>query len=98
MLKAAGCIRHLGHSERRQYFGDQRAVNAKRAGGGLRRLSVGETLAERRRVMSQIITTQIGLPVAPLRCQTAWSPMSRWAIGTGCSHPHDPGSPQLIGN
>lgn len=94
MLKAAGCaFVILGHSERRQYFGEtNELINAKAKkalSAGLRPIiCVGETLAEREKgSMAQVITTQIkgvlaGIsPQEMAQCVVAYEPV--WAIGTG---------------
>ena len=94
MLKATGCtFVILGHSERRQYFGEtNELINAKARkalAAGLRPIiCVGETLAEREAgVMAQVITTQIKGVLAGITphemptCVIAYEPV--WAIGTG---------------
>jgi len=94
MLRAAGCTHViLGHSERRQYFGEtNEKVNAKAkkalANGLLPIICVGETLKEREDgVTAKIITTQIQGVLAGLssdemkKVVIAYEPV--WAIGTG---------------
>lgn len=94
MLIGAGCdYVILGHSERRQYFGETNAlINAKAKlalAHGLRPIvCVGETLDEREKgVTDQVITAQIrgvlaGIPETDMRQLTvAYEPV--WAIGTG---------------
>jgi triosephosphate isomerase len=94
MLKSAGCdYVILGHSERRQYFGEtNELINAKAKkaiAGGLRPIiCVGETLEEREKgITHQVITVQVkgvlaGLSEADMRqVVIAYEPV--WAIGTG---------------
>lgn len=94
MLKAVGCDAViLGHSERRQYYGETNELinlKAKKALTlGLRPIiCVGETLEEREKdITTQVITTQIkgvlsGLTPADLaKVVIAYEPV--WAIGTG---------------
>jgi triosephosphate isomerase len=94
MLKSAGCeYVILGHSERRQYYGETNAkVNAKAkkalANGLLPIVCVGETLKEREDgVTKNVISTQVkeslaGIPAADAeRLVVAYEPV--WAIGTG---------------
>ncbi|MEK9135661.1 MAG: triose-phosphate isomerase [Bacteroidota bacterium] len=94
MLKSVGCeYVILGHSERRQYFGEtNELINAKARkalANGLRPIiCVGETLEQREKgVTSQIITTQVKGVLAGLssqdmdRATIAYEPV--WAIGTG---------------
>ncbi len=94
MLRSAGCTHViLGHSERRQYFGEtNEKVNAKAkkalANGLVPIICVGETLKEREEgVMPKVITTQIqgvlaGLSSADMqKVVIAYEPV--WAIGTG---------------
>ena len=83
----------LGHSERRQYFGESnKLINLKMRkaiGAGLCPIvCVGETLGEREKgVTDQVVTTQItgvlqGLSVSDMsRVVVAYEPV--WAIGTG---------------
>lgn len=94
LLKDAGCSHVIiGHSERRQYFGESDAtVNKKTkaaiAAGLTAIVCVGETLAERESEKTfSVIETQIksgleGLsPEAVTRIIIAYEPV--WAIGTG---------------
>ena len=94
MLRDAGCAAVIiGHSERRQYFGEtDEAVNRKiRAalGAGLTPIvCVGETLAERDAgQMAAVIERQVraawsGFDADAIsRCVVAYEPV--WAIGTG---------------
>jgi triosephosphate isomerase len=94
MLKSAGCeYVILGHSERRQYFGEtNELINAKAKKAltnGLKPIiCVGEKLEERERgVTDHIISTQIkgvlnGIASDDLKnCIIAYEPV--WAIGTG---------------
>ena len=94
LLKDAGCSHVIiGHSERRQYFGETDAtVNKKTkaaiAAGLSAIVCVGETLAERESVKTfSVIETQIksgldGLsPEIVARVISAYEPV--WAIGTG---------------
>ncbi|MEI6703886.1 MAG: triose-phosphate isomerase [Deltaproteobacteria bacterium] len=94
LLKDAGCSHVIiGHSERRQYFGETDAtVNKKTkaaiAAGLSAIVCVGETLAERESVKTfSVIETQIksgldGLsPEIVARVIIAYEPV--WAIGTG---------------
>jgi triosephosphate isomerase len=94
MLKSAGCeYVILGHSERRQYFGEtNELINAKAkkalANGLKPIICVGEKLEEREKgVTEQIITTQVkgvlnGIASDDLKnCIIAYEPV--WAIGTG---------------
>ena len=94
MLKAAGCsMVILGHSERRQYYGEtDEKVNAKArkalANGLIPIICVGETLQQRESGVTEgVITTQIkgvlaGLPATDVeRVVVAYEPV--WAIGTG---------------
>lgn len=94
MLKSAGCeFVILGHSERRQYFGETNElinVKAKKAlANGLRpMICVGETLGEREKgIMHQVITAQVKGVLAGLsdsdmkQVVVAYEPV--WAIGTG---------------
>jgi len=94
MLAEAGC-RHgiVGHSERRQLFGEtdetvNRKVGALLAANLLPIVCVGETLAEREAgktlavVDRQVRGALAGLPAAALAALTvAYEPV--WAIGTG---------------
>ncbi len=94
MLKSAGCSHViLGHSERRQYFGEtNEKVNLKAKKALANRLNpiicVGETLNERESgVTSGVITTQIQGVLAGFSTEDmknvviAYEPV--WAIGTG---------------
>ena len=94
MLKSAGCeYVILGHSERRQYFGEtNELVNAKArkaiANGLKPIICVGETLDQREKgVTTHIITTQVKGVLAGIGSQEmdhvtiAYEPV--WAIGTG---------------
>jgi triosephosphate isomerase (TIM) len=94
MLLAAGCsFVILGHSERRQYFGETDALinrkGKKAIASGLRPiLCVGETLAEREaNVTAAVIATQVkGVlagfsPEEMAKVVLAYEPV--WAIGTG---------------
>jgi triosephosphate isomerase len=94
MLKAAGCgCVIIGHSERRQYFGEtdqtvcQRTVAAIDA-GLLPIVCVGELLAEREAGQTEaVLETQFNGGLAPLtpaqfaKVVIAYEPV--WAIGTG---------------
>jgi triosephosphate isomerase (TIM) len=94
MLKAVGCdYVILGHSERRQYYGETNELinlKAKKALslGLLPIVCVGETLQERESgVTGQVVVTQIkgtlaGIsPQDMLKVTIAYEPV--WAIGTG---------------
>jgi len=94
MLKSIGCeYVILGHSERRQYYGETDAkinLKAKKAlaNGLLPIICVGETLKEREGgTTKQVVTTQVkgtleGIPAADMeRVIIAYEPV--WAIGTG---------------
>lgn len=94
MLREAGCqFVILGHSERRQYFGESDAmieqkVRAALAHGLTPIVCVGETLAERESgrtlevVSAQVQRTLLSLdPAAIARVVVAYEPV--WAIGTG---------------
>ena len=94
MLKAAGCSYViLGHSERRQFFGEtNELINLKAqkalANGLIPLICVGETLAERERgVTGQVIATQVkgalsGIAESDMKnVVIAYEPV--WAIGTG---------------
>jgi triosephosphate isomerase len=94
MLKDLGCrFVIIGHSERRQQFGEQNAWTNKKIQAALRSdlraiLCVGETLAERESGLTDsIVTRQIqagldGLDKQQMsRVALAYEPI--WAIGTG---------------
>ena len=94
MLKSVGCeYVILGHSERRQYFGETNELINEKArkalANGLKTIiCVGETLDQREKgVTTQIITTQIksvltGIGLHDMENVTiAYEPV--WAIGTG---------------
>ena len=94
MLVDLGCrFVILGHSERRQHFGEtdatvQRKVRAALAAGLTPIVCVGETVAERDAAQTlAVVTRQVGaalegLPAADLgRLVLAYEPV--WAIGTG---------------
>ncbi len=94
LLKDAGCSHVIiGHSERRQYFGEtddtvNRKTKAAIRAGLTVLLCVGETLAERESGSTfKVIETQVrgglaGIPAADLtNIVIAYEPV--WAIGTG---------------
>jgi len=94
MLKEAGCVYVIvGHSERRQYFGETNETVNKRLvaalGAGIVPIvCVGETLAEREADATEaIIERQVESACGSLRseqlatCVIAYEPV--WAIGTG---------------
>ena len=94
MLSEVGCTHAIiGHSERRQFFGESDETVAKRLRAALAAsltpiVCVGESLAEREAGRTgAIVTRQIdgafsGLPAADVeRCVVAYEPV--WAIGTG---------------
>ncbi|MFN8544614.1 MAG: triose-phosphate isomerase [Candidatus Binatia bacterium] len=94
MLRDVGCTHVIiGHSERRQYFGETDETVAKRVGAALAAgltpiVCVGETLAEREAgataavIQRQIAGGLAGRSAADLdRCVVAYEPV--WAIGTG---------------
>ena len=94
MLKEAGCTHVIvGHSERRQFFGETNETVSKRLvaalGAGLVPIvCVGETLAEREAEATEaIIARQVESACGSLRseqlatCVIAYEPV--WAIGTG---------------
>jgi triosephosphate isomerase len=94
MLKDAGCAYViLGHSERRQYFGETDAAILKKVrkaqeAGLLPIVCVGETLVEREAgTTEEVIRTQLegcfaGLAAEAMRAMViAYEPV--WAIGTG---------------
>src|SRR5439155_2649553 len=93
MLREAGCsYAILGHSERRQYFGETDETVNKRAQSVVKAgltpiVCVGETLAERESGRTlEVVTKQLrgGLsgfsPVEAARFVLAYEPV--WAIGT----------------
>lgn len=94
MLKSIGCMYViLGHSERRQYFGETNDLINKKAkkalANGLRPIiCVGETLEEREKgITDQVVSAQVkgvlkNLSTSDLdRTIIAYEPV--WAIGTG---------------
>ena len=93
MLAEFGCrYAIVGHSERRQYFGDTDAIVAAKAGASLKAgitpiACVGETLAERERgVTESVVLRQLDAVIATVaaeatRLVVAYEPV--WAIGTG---------------
>jgi triosephosphate isomerase (TIM) len=94
MLREAGCTYVIvGHSERRQYFGETNETVNKRlhaclAGGLVPIVCVGETLAEREaEATTAVIARQIESAFVGVRsdqiatCVIAYEPV--WAIGTG---------------
>jgi triosephosphate isomerase len=94
MLKDLGCSYALvGHSERRQYFGETDDACAKKVAalnaGGLRAIyCIGETLAERDSGKAlEVVTRQLLAGLAEIDAETvalqtiAYEPI--WAIGTG---------------
>jgi triosephosphate isomerase len=94
MLKAAGCCYVIiGHSERRQFFGETDETVLKRTKAALEAglkpiVCVGEMLAEREAGQTnQVLTTQFDGGIAGLsawefqRIIIAYEPV--WAIGTG---------------
>lgn len=94
MLKAAGCkYVIIGHSERRQYFGETDETVNKKVSAALKAdllpiVCVGETLAEREKnVHLQVVERQTrqGIPNLSkenfLKVVMAYEPV--WAIGTG---------------
>jgi len=94
MLHEAGCSHVIiGHSERRQYFGEtnetvNRRLHASLAGGLVPIVCVGETLEEREAdATSAVIARQIESAFTGVRseqlagCVIAYEPV--WAIGTG---------------
>jgi triosephosphate isomerase (TIM) len=94
MLKSAGCkYVILGHSERRQYFGETDvSINTKAkkalASGLIPIICVGETLQEREKnITNQVVTTQVkgclkDIAAADIeKSIIAYEPV--WAIGTG---------------
>ena len=94
MLKASGCeYVIIGHSERRQYFGETDFTVNKKALAALDAglhpiICVGETLEQRELgITMELIALQVksalaGVPAEKLRkCVIAYEPV--WAIGTG---------------
>ncbi|MGB2868503.1 MAG: triose-phosphate isomerase [Bacteroidota bacterium] len=94
MLKSAGCAYViLGHSERRQYFGETNDLINKKAkkaiaAGLIPIVCVGETLQERERnITEQVVSVQVRGCLKELaspeveRLIVAYEPV--WAIGTG---------------
>ena len=94
MLKAAGCAWVIvGHSERRQYFGETDATVLQRTQAALEHgltpiICVGETLAEREgNRTDEVLTEQFDGGIAGLTAEQfaksviAYEPV--WAIGTG---------------
>jgi triosephosphate isomerase (TIM) len=94
MLKEAGCqYVIIGHSERRQWFGDRDEDIKKKVGAALRHelqpiLCVGESLAERERGETQtVVTGQLNKDLEGLSKEQiamvaiAYEPV--WAIGSG---------------
>jgi triosephosphate isomerase len=93
MLKGLATYVIIGHSERRQYFGEtdvtvNKRVKAALAHGLLPIMCVGETLAQREAgETSSVVTTQVTNGLAGLSAEevrsivVAYEPV--WAIGTG---------------
>ena len=91
MLKSVGCKYVLvGHSERRQYFGETNPTSAKKIKLALENnlkviYCVGETLAERKEnIHFDIVRTQLTEALknaSPENITIAYEPV--WAIGTG---------------
>jgi len=93
MLAEFGCrYAIVGHSERRQYFGDTDAIVAAKAQAALKAgitpiACVGETLAEREQgVTESVVSRQLDAVIAAVaseatRLVVAYEPV--WAIGTG---------------
>ena len=93
MLAEFGCrYAIVGHSERRQHFGDTDAIVAAKAQAALKAAitpiaCVGETLAERERgVTESVVLRQLDAVIAAVaseatRLVVAYEPV--WAIGTG---------------
>ncbi len=92
MLKEAGCgFAIVGHSERRQYFGESDETVGRRAAAALAAellpvICVGETLEEREAGREgEVVERQLVAALEPLgpgaRIAVAYEPV--WAIGTG---------------
>ncbi|GIW44128.1 MAG: triosephosphate isomerase [Candidatus Binatia bacterium] len=94
MLRDIGCeLVILGHSERRQFFGEDDATVRRKVHAALKHnltpiVCVGETLAEREAGQTlAVVTTQVRAalldldPAAMRRVVVAYEPV--WAIGTG---------------
>jgi triosephosphate isomerase len=92
MLKDVGCSDVIvGHSERRQLFGEDDSLLARKVRAGVRGglhviYCVGETLEEREAGRTQTVVERqmnhvINRDVAPDRISVAYEPV--WAIGTG---------------
>jgi len=94
MLKSVGCTHViLGHSERRQYFGETNEFINKKArkalsSGLIPIICVGETLEEREKgITDQVVSAQVkgvlkDIPAADVEnLIIAYEPV--WAIGTG---------------
>jgi len=94
MLKEAGCqYAIVGHSERRQYFGESdetvnKRIKAALAGGLIPILCVGESLEQRETGITEtVVGTQVRAGLAGLAAEkvsglvVAYEPV--WAIGTG---------------
>jgi triosephosphate isomerase len=94
MLRAVGCSYViLGHSERRQYFGEtnefiNRKARKALASGLIPIICVGETLEQREKnITDQVVTTQVRAVLKEMtssdaeRIIIAYEPV--WAIGTG---------------
>lgn len=92
MLKDAGCTYAIvGHSERRQHFGETNALLARKVTaameGGLEVIyCIGETLEQRESgAMQEVLTQQLEQVVSPVvdasKLTLAYEPI--WAIGTG---------------
>ncbi len=92
MLKDTGCTHVIiGHSERRQIYGEAGPLLAKKVraalGGGLTVIyCIGETLEEResgttQAVVGRQIDEVLGRDIDPTRLAVAYEPV--WAIGTG---------------